>query len=115
MSMSTEKSRIFQERLRDAREYRGLSQGDLAERADLPSSSVSHFETGTRKPSFDNLRRLADALRVSTDYLLGRVESPDQRASSSDVLHRQFDGLSPEYQDVAQGFINMLAEKARGR
>ena len=73
MEESTRPSEVFPERLRTAREKRGLSQGDLANRARFQASAISHFETGTRKPSFDNLRRLADALEVTTDYLLGRV------------------------------------------
>ena len=48
------------------------------------ASAISHFETGTRKPSFDNLRRLADALDVTTDYLLGRVKDfTDSRAPTN--------------------------------
>ena len=69
-------SEIFQERLRAARSTRNWSQSDLAERASLPTSSIAHFETGSRKPSFDTLRRLATALEVTTDYLLGRVKDP---------------------------------------
>ena len=38
--------------------------------------SVSHFETGHRFPNAESLRRLADALGVSADYLLGRVKNP---------------------------------------
>ncbi len=31
----------------------------------MPPSSIAHFETGTRKPSFDTLRRIANALTVA--------------------------------------------------
>ena len=46
---------------------------ELAERTGFHPSAVPHFETGQRAPSFDNLKRLADALDVTTDYLLGRT------------------------------------------
>ena len=59
-----------------AREMRGLSQAELGKKAQLQPTAISHFETGGRAPSFDNLRRLADALNVSTDYL-----TPDARFS----------------------------------
>ena len=78
---------VFPERLRAARELRGWSQGDLASRCSMPTSSVGHFESGTRKPSFDNLRKLANALEVTTDYLLGRVDDPG-RAEAGDPLSR---------------------------
>jgi len=113
MPESTAPSEVFQERLRTAREARELSQGELAQRAGLQASAVSHFETGTRKPSFDNLKRLADALKVSTDYLLGRATAMEATATSADRLHRHYSGLSTEYQEMADEFIQMLAQRAQ--
>ena len=37
----------------------------------MQPSAIAHFEAGRRKPSFDNVRSLARALKVSADYLLG--------------------------------------------
>ena len=115
MSESTKPTEVFQVRLRTARSARDLSQSELAQRADLQASAVSHFETGTRKPSFDNLKRLADALRVTTDYLLGRSDLMDAPAATVDRLHRHYSGLSTEYQEMADEFIQMLAQKAEQR
>lgn len=115
MRVSTKPSEVFKKRLRAARESRELSQGELAKRAGLQASAISHFETGTRKPSFDNLKRLADALRVTTDYLLGRTEEVEGSATSADQLHRHYSGLSAEYQDMADKFIKLLAEKAKDK
>ncbi len=109
--MSIDPAEVFPRRLRDAREQRGLTQGDLAKRCGLQPSAVSHFETGTRKPSFDNLRRLADALEITTDYLLGRVE--DFRAlSGADQLHRHFSAMTSADRSVAEQMMALLAEKA---
>lgn len=113
MILSSKPSEIFQERLRTARESRELNQGELAQRAGLQASAVSHFETGTRKPSFDNLKKLADALQVTTDYLLGRSDDMEGSATSADMLHRRYSGLSTEYQEMADEFVKMLADKAK--
>ncbi|MCJ7602393.1 MAG: helix-turn-helix domain-containing protein [Desulfobulbaceae bacterium] len=113
--MSSKPSEIFKARLRNARESRELSQGELAKRAGLQASAVSHFETGARKPSFDNLKRLADALRVTTDYLLGRSDDLEGLAECADQLHRHYSGLSAEYQEMADDFIKMLTEKANAK
>lgn len=59
--------------LRELRERRGFTQAELGARADMAAASVSHFETGQRVPSLDSLVKLADALEVSVDALLGRA------------------------------------------
>ena len=86
--MSRQKpSELFPARLRAARELRQINQTDLALKIGLPATSISHFESGSRKPSFDNLRRIAEQLNVTADYLLGRVEEPTALAGA-DKLHR---------------------------
>jgi transcriptional regulator with XRE-family HTH domain len=61
----------FASRLRKTRENRELSQSELAREAGMQPSAIAHFEARRRKPSFDNVRALARALKVSADYLLG--------------------------------------------
>lgn len=114
MRRASKPSESFPRRLRAAREKRRLSQGGLASRAGLQPSAISHFETGARKPSFDNLRRLADALDVTTDYLLGRV-ADSQALAGADRLHRHLDRLSADDRDIAEGFLELLARKAKSR
>jgi len=62
---------LFGERLKLARERAWLSQKGLACEAGLPEV-ISRYECGDRLPSLRNLCRLADTLKVSADYLLGR-------------------------------------------
>jgi transcriptional regulator with XRE-family HTH domain len=102
-------STIFPERLKAARDLRGFNQDQLAERSGLQSSAISHFETGNRKPSFDNLRRLADALGVSTDYLLGRTGDPEGHAAPNDPLYRDVQRLNRKNRDLASQIIRSLA------
>ncbi|MFD1196831.1 helix-turn-helix domain-containing protein [Brucella gallinifaecis] len=101
---------IFQQRLRRAREIRGWSQSDLATEAGMPPSSIAHFETGTRKPSFDTLRRLANALDMTTDFLLGRVEEPGL-AEAGDPLFRDVGKLSANDREIARDFLKVLADR----
>lgn len=103
---------IFQERLRTARHLRGMEQAQLALRAGLPAASISHFEKGNRKPSFDNLRRLARALDVTTDYLLGSVEDVGLGVAGQ-ALYRHVENLSGEDRRLAEGFMRLLANKNR--
>ena len=102
----------FPARLSSARELRKLNQGELATRAGLQPSAISHFETGTRKPSFDNLKRLADALDVTTDYLLGRVDAYDALAGS-DELHRHYGRLSTDDRAITEALVKILAQRTK--
>ena len=112
--MNAEKpSDIFQERLRLARDgLRRMSRVELEVIARLPPESIARFEDGARKPSFDDLRKLAIALSVTTDYLLGRVESPGL-ARAADPLYRHGARLTEANRALAEDFLRMLAESDR--
>ncbi len=70
--MIEDESDYFGARLARARETRGLSQAEVAKLAKLQPAAIGHFERDRRKPSFANVRALARALNVSSDFLLGR-------------------------------------------
>ena len=110
--MSSPAAKLFQSRLSRTRHKRHLSQSDLANRSGLQPSAVSHFETGNRAPSFDNLRRLADALEVTTDYLLGRVDDPAASGPTMARIFRSSSSMSSEDLDVLADMAERLAEKA---
>lgn len=113
--ISTPKRAEFSERLRKARELRDLTQAELAKKARLPVGAISHFEVGSRKPSFENLRRLADALGVTTDFLLGRVDEPRAVGSDLDTLYRHWSKLSSEDQEVASSLLESLAKRRNAK
>ena len=104
---------VFTERLKAARQTRGLGQAELATKSGLPVTSISHFESGNRKPSFDNLRRLSKALDASTDYLLGRVADLGGTGAMGDQLYRDVKNLSGRDREIAEDFMKVLAAKSR--
>ena len=60
------------ERITDLRTMSGLSQKELAEKADVPASTLSRIEQGKiANVNNDILIKLANFFNVSTDYLLG--------------------------------------------
>ena len=101
----------FGERLRRIREEKRLNQSDLAERAGFQPSALSHFESGRRAPSFDNLKKLADALAVTIDFLLGRETVPTSAGPVAGKLFRNFEKMTAEDQDILATFAAILAEK----
>jgi len=69
--------------LRDAREAAGLTQEDLADRADVSVRFISFLETGKRQPSLSALAAVCRGLNVPMSSILATVEA---RMSNVDDL-----------------------------
>jgi transcriptional regulator with XRE-family HTH domain len=81
----------FAERLRNLRKQKDLSQSELGLRAGLHYTHIGRFERGASRPSGDTLKRLADALDVTSDYLLEGAADEAARAKFADrELLKQF-------------------------
>lgn len=55
-------------RISEAREARALSMGELASYVDLTRQSISKFERGIIKPSFEMINKIADTLYFPIDF-----------------------------------------------
>lgn len=99
------------ERLRQNRKMRGLTQAELGAMAGIAAASVSHFETGQRAPSLESLVRLADALELSTDALLGR--SQEGSAVRVDPIFLRASRSNTKTLDLVKKVTQALIEDAR--
>ncbi|SMC02074.1 SOS-response transcriptional repressor LexA (RecA-mediated autopeptidase) [Sulfobacillus thermosulfidooxidans DSM 9293] len=63
------KEQSFGVKLQAIRKRLGLSQTDLAKMIGTTQNNISRYEQGLRRPSFDTLKRISDALNVSMDEL----------------------------------------------
>jgi transcriptional regulator with XRE-family HTH domain len=61
----------FGRRLAKIREAAGHTQSSLAEAAGLSQSAISQLESGARHPTYDTIRHLAKAMKISPAYLMG--------------------------------------------
>ena len=66
----------FGEKLRKLRTEKGLTQKQLASLIGVKNSVISFYELGDRIPSPEVIIKLASALHVSSDYLLGIEKKP---------------------------------------
>jgi transcriptional regulator with XRE-family HTH domain len=67
------------QRIRQARERKGWSQRELARQAGVRHAIISELETGKKMDTIGViLKRLARALGVSVDFLLGTFEEDDE-------------------------------------
>jgi transcriptional regulator with XRE-family HTH domain len=75
--MDTGRIRIFGERLRARREQLGLRQQTLAQDMGAAQGWISELERGKQtRLEAETVYRFAQALRCSTDYLLGSADTP---------------------------------------
>lgn len=72
----------FGPRLRIARERAGLNKNQLARELATSWQHVDNWERGRVQPSLGSVRRLAELLSVSSDFLLGLVSDPAPLAMS---------------------------------
>ena len=103
----------FANRLKEARKAKDLTQEAVGKLSGIPTAAISHFEVGRRAPSLENLHRLADALGVSVDYLLGRKVAADLAGPKFEKVFRAFESLSESDRKEVTNFIDFLAQKKR--
>ena len=67
---------IVSDRLRTARTQKALSQMDVMRLTQINNKTLSGYENAVSEPDYASLVSLANIYGVTTDYLLGRVDSP---------------------------------------
>ena len=83
------------ERIRKSRQEARISQEELAEYAGISGSYISDIEAGKRNFSVDVLMKIAEALQVSTDWIL-RADTPGTAAVLNRDVERILEGLSAD-------------------
>lgn len=93
------------------RQEKGYSLDKLAELTDSSKSYIWELENrDTRKPSGEKLTRIAQALEVTTDYLLDDSEEPGD-AVLKEAFFRKFSKLDPDDQAKINQMIDMWGKK----
>lgn len=70
-AIDKQRRKEFAERLQDARQQAGLKQSEVAAQVKIASTTLANYEQGRSDPSIPMLIRIAQALNISTDKLLG--------------------------------------------
>lgn len=66
--------KLFCERLKQSRIDLNMSQQSLADILQIDQSKISKWERGKNEPNLEMLHKIAKALDVSSDYLIGLSE-----------------------------------------
>ena len=100
----------FAQRLRELRKQKNISQAELGEIVGLHYTHVGRYERGVSRPSADTLKRMADALGVSGDYLMeGSLEDAARARLEDRELVRMFQEMKTlldEDRKMVQKFLD---------
>ncbi len=117
-TMVNAEGKALADRLKDTREYLGLSQQFVSEQTGIPRSAISDIERGVRKVESLELKKLSRVYRYPVEYFLGSDSDADQ-ASPDDgtvqALARAAGDLTKEDQEEVLRFANFLKHYGRSR
>ena len=97
-------------RIKAAREKKKITQEELAGLLDMSTTHISVIERGVKPPRLETLIRIANALDVSSDYLLMDIlDNPADVVAGelSEIISK----LSPKEKEKALTIIRVLSEE----
>lgn len=100
----------FHERLRATRIEKGYTQEQLAKAIGVTKSTMAKYDRGELEPNVKNIKKIAQVLGVSVDYLLG--EDHAERAKSIKLLFELYRDIAKEYGLISEEeYKNMSNDK----
>lgn len=106
---------IFSQRVTLLREKKGWSQAELARHSGITPAAINQFEKGKRKPNLPVLRKLANVLGASIDFLVGKSESQDEFKVQGEwqEFYRGFSELSEKDKEILKAQMDILKLRAK--
>ena len=104
----------FSERLKNLRKQAHLTQVDVAEKLGISQPAYASWESGAKKPTQDNLVKIAQVLNVSVDYLVGNSEEESDDLDNIELLFRMNSrGMTDEEKAVFKKELIEFMEKRK--
>ena len=105
----------FSERLKELRRQVGLTQVEVAEKLGISQPAYASWERGVKKPTQENLVKIAQILNVSVDYLVGNSEEKVDELDNIELLFRMNSkGLPEEEKEVfRKELIEFMEERKK--
>lgn len=101
------------DRLRDARNYLGLTQEEVATYLSIPRTAVIDIESGRRRLEALELTRLAKLYRQSVSYLTGEDDEASDMPADVAYLARQAQSLSTQDREELGRFAEYLRSRSQ--
>lgn len=106
----------FSERLKNLRKQAHLTQVDVAEKLGISQPAYASWERGIKKPTQENLVKIAQILNVSIDYLVGNSDENLKEDELDNVelhFHLNLNGLTEEEKAIFKKEIIEFMEERK--
>ena len=105
----------FSERLKNLRKQAHLTQVDVAEKLGISQPAYASWERGVKKPTQENLVKIAKLFNVSVDTLVSNDKTDDIGLSEVELLFRTTsNGMSNEEKEVfKQELLQFMEERKK--
>jgi transcriptional regulator with XRE-family HTH domain len=90
--------------VKEHREYKNLSQGDLAKAADVAKQAISNRERGTVVPTLTTLAAIGNVLQITMQEFIAAGFGPapaDSNMKNAVEISQLLRNLTPDNQDLA--------------
>ncbi|MCU5128958.1 helix-turn-helix domain-containing protein [Bacillus cereus] len=106
--------------LRELRKEKKITQKELALTLKLSESTIGMYERNERQPDYDTLNNIANYFEVTTDFLLGRKISYEERAeeiifedSDLNIWFKDIKDASPEKREELKRFWTFIMQNEK--
>jgi transcriptional regulator with XRE-family HTH domain len=105
----------FSDRLKKARLEKGYSKSDLAKEINVHYSQIGRYEEKGAQPSADILAKLANALEVTSDFLMNGTSEDlaDSTLTDKELLNqfKMIEKMTEEKKSVVKIFLDAFITK----
>lgn len=106
-----DKTALRADRLRSLREQRGWSQRELARLCGFGEGQVRKYELESNDPSSTHLKRMAELLEVSLDFLVGMTDDPRGHVGDGTITNDEYSILETFRREGWPGVIRLGGER----
>jgi transcriptional regulator with XRE-family HTH domain len=104
----------FSKIITECRKNKDLSQADLADASGVSREMISKYERGEAVPSLDAAKKMADALEITLDYLVG--EGTNSKLDKKTLKRLQeLEHLEEDKKQMLFDMIDMYIRDAKAR
>lgn len=104
-------------KIKELRKEQGLSQGDLGKISGIHEKLISKYEHERITPTADTLKKIAQALKISADYLIFDNVPKEGKAELNDLelfsMFKEVENMGATERDTIKNIIDAMIVKSK--